>query len=305
MNNPTDLKNQIIDLKNKRKAVILAHYYVDDDIQDIADYIGDSFYLSKIASTLDSDVIVMCGVSFMGESVKILNPDKLILLPDETADCPMAHMATPEQIEDVRSKYTDLAVVCYINSSATLKSYSDVCVTSANALTIVKKLPQKNILFIPDNNLGSYAAGNIPDKNFIFLNGCCPVHNNISAMEVLAKKKKNPYSFILTHPECSKEILEISDYIGSTSQIIDYATNHPGKSFLICTENGVLHELKKRNPDKEFICASNNLCCADMKKITLQKVLNCLQNNTYEVTVPEELREASLVPLKRMLELAK
>lgn len=300
-----DLQHRIEKLKKEKNAVILAHYYVHDEVQQAADYIGDSFYLSKIATTVDADTIVFCGVSFMGESAKILNPEKTVLMPDETADCPMAHMADPSYIEELRQKYEDLAVVCYINSTAELKCYSDVCVTSSNAMKIVKKLPNKNIFFIPDENLGRYIASQIPDKNFIFNDGYCHVHAAISAKEVTAAKNSHPEAKFLVHPECKPEILALADFIGSTSEIIDYATDCDAKEYIVGTELGVLYELKKKNPDKTFYSAGSAQCCPNMKKISLEKIIHVLETGENAVFVTDELRAKANAPLNRMLELAK
>lgn len=300
-----DLQHRIEKLKKEKNAVILAHYYVHDEVQQAADYIGDSFYLSKIATTVDADTIVFCGVSFMGESAKILNPEKTVLMPDETADCPMAHMADPSYIEELRQKYEDLAVVCYINSTAELKCYSDVCVTSSNAMKIVKKLPNKNIFFIPDENLGRYIASQIPDKNFIFNDGYCHVHAAISPKEVTAAKNSHPEAKFLVHPECKPEILALADFIGSTSEIIDYATDCDAKEYIVGTELGVLYELKKKNPDKTFYSAGSAQCCPNMKKISLEKIIHVLETGENAVSVTDELRAKANAPLNRMLELAK
>lgn len=298
------VKEKIQSLKKQYNAIILAHYYVPDDVQDVADYIGDSFYLSKIAARTDADTLVLCGVSFMGESAKILNPDKTVLMPDPEADCPMAHMADSEKIRELRSRYDDLAVVCYINSTAELKKHSDVCVTSANALKIVKSLPNKHIFFIPDENLGRYVASQIPEKHFIFNDGCCPVHAQLTADTLLAAKKAHPEAQVLIHPECPPDTLRLADYIGSTSGIIKYAAESVCREFIICTEDGVMHELKKQNPDKTFYLVSEAFCCPGMKRITLEKVLDVLEHRTYEITVNDDLRRDSLVPLEKMLRLA-
>lgn len=292
-------------LKKEKNAVILAHYYVNPEVQDIADYIGDSFYLSKVAVGLEEQTIVFCGVSFMGESAKALNPEKTVLMPDLGADCPMAHMADPETIQKMRDTYEDLAVVCYINSTAELKQYSDVCVTSANAVKIVKKLPNKNIFFIPDRNLAHFIAGQVPEKNFVYNEGFCPTHERMQAEEVLEVKQEHPNALILSHPECRTEILDISDYIGSTSGIIKYATESEGKEFIICTEKGVFYKLHKNNPDKKFYFPKSVPTCPNMKKNTLEKILHVLESGENEVQVTEELRKASVKPLERMLELAK
>ena len=300
----SDLQNRIQQLKQEKNAVILAHYYVHDEVQEVADYIGDSYYLSKVATKTDADIIVFCGVSFMGESAKILNPEKTVLMPDETADCPMAHMADPERIETLRKEYPDLAVVCYINSTAALKCHADVCVTSSNAVRIVKALPNQHIFFIPDENLGRFVAEQVPDKHFIFNDGFCHVHASIQAEQVLAAKKAHPATPFLVHPECRPDVLALADFIGSTSEIIDYASSDDSKEFIIGTELGVLYELKKQNPDKTFYSAGSAQCCPNMKKISLEKIVHVLETGEHEMHVTDELRSQANRPLERMLELA-
>lgn len=299
------ITEEIQELKKEKNAVILAHYYVNPEIQEIADYIGDSYYLSKVAVDLKEQTIVFCGVSFMGESAKILNPDKTVLMPDMTADCAMAHMADAKTIQEMREKYEDLAVVCYINSTAELKRHSDVCVTSANAVKIVKALPNENIFFIPDRNLAHFVAEQVPTKNFVYNEGYCPVHEQIQVKEILKEKELHPQAEILTHPECPQAVREISDYIGSTSGIIAYAGKSECMEFIICTENGVRFELEKQNPQKKFYFTKTEPVCHDMKKITLEKLRNVLKNGENEIQVTEELREESVRPLGRMLELAR
>lgn len=299
------LQEEIQSLKQEKNAIILAHYYVPGEVQAIADYVGDSFYLSKIATGTQADVLVLCGVSFMGESAKILNPTRTVLLPDAAADCPMAHMAQIEYIEKLRLKYPDLAVVCYINSTAELKEHSDVCVTSANALKIVKSLPNKHIYFIPDENLGHYIASQVPGKTFIFNDGRCPVHAQLTRQALEKAKKQHPDAQVLIHPECIPEVLELADYIGSTSGIIQYAGESSAESFIVCTEDGVLYELQQKNPNKNFYMVQEDFTCPGMKLITLEKVRDALKYNQHQVTVSDELRAAALSPLNRMLELAK
>lgn len=297
--------DEIKALKKEKDAVILAHNYVRPEVQEIADYIGDSFYLSKVAAGLSEQVIVFCGVYFMGESAKVLSPKKTVLLPDIKADCAMAHMADKETIDKMRKEYDDLAVVCYINSTAELKNYADVCVTSANAVKIVKALPNKNIFFIPDKNLARHVATQVPEKNFVFNEGWCPVHEKLLLSEVQELKKEHPQALVLTHPECKKNIVENSDYIGSTSGIIDFATKSDAKEFIICTENGVLYELEKKNPDKKFYFTRTEPICHDMKRITLEKIRDVLKTGQNAVEVEAEIREKSKKPLERMLELGK
>lgn len=297
--------DEINALKKEKNAVILAHYYVPPEVQDIADYIGDSYYLSKVAVDLREQVIVFCGVSFMGESAKILNPEKTVLMPDASADCAMAHMADKETIQKVREEYDDLAVVCYINSTAELKAYSDVCVTSANAVKIVKALPNKNIFFIPDRNLAHFVAEQVPEKHFVYNEGYCPVHEKMQMKEIQKAKEMHPNALVLTHPECPKAILDISDYIGSTSGIIDYAGKSECEEFIICTENGVRYKLERENREKKFYFTETEPVCQDMKLITLEKVLHVLKTGENEIQVTEERRENSRKPLERMLELGR
>lgn len=299
------LTDKIQALKEARNAVILAHYYVPDEVQAVADYIGDSFYLSKLARDTDADTIVFCGVSFMGESAKILSPKKTVLMPDPAADCAMAHMASMMKVKEMREKYDDLAVVCYINSTAEMKTYSDVCVTSANAVKIVKNLPNKNIFFIPDGNLGRYVAEQVPEKNIILNDGYCPIHAAWTKDEVLKAKSEHPAAEFVVHPECTQDLLEEADYIGSTSGIINYVTQSDCKEFIIGTENGVIYELKQKNPEKIFYPLNDHQVCTDMKLVTLEKIVEVLENGTNEVHVSEELRRESMKPLERMLELSK
>ena len=299
------MKNEIKQLKQAKNAVILAHYYAPAEVQEIADYVGDSFYLAKIAKQSEADIIVFCGVQFMGESAKILNPDKKVLMPDLTADCPMAHMVADGIIEEMRKKYDDLAVVCYINSSAELKCKSDVCVTSSNAVKIVKALPNQNIFFIPDHNLGSFVAEQVPEKNLILNDGCCPIHAKITVEQVLAEREKHPDAKILMHPECVASVIELADYVGSTADIIAYAKKSDVREFIICTEDGVDYKLNADNPDKRFYYPNPNPCCADMKLNTLETVLAVLQKEDKEVFVDESVRKGALAPLERMLELAR
>ena len=214
---------RIEQLKQEKDVAIVAHYYVDGQVQDIADYVGDSFALSKIATIVPQKNILFCGVLFMGESAKTLNPKKTVMMPDLSADCPMAHMVTVEDILDVKEKYPDVAVVCYVNSTAEIKAYSDVCVTSSNAVKVVKALPNKDIFFVPDNNLAHFVAKQTPDKNFIFNDGYCHVHKKITTQHIADAKKRHPGVKVLTHPECTEDVLAVSDFIGSTAEIIDYA----------------------------------------------------------------------------------
>ena len=295
---------QINRLKKEKNAVILAHYYVDGEVQAIADYVGDSYFLAKKATTVDADVILFCGVSFMGESAKILNPQKKVVMADKNADCPMAHMVDELKIKEVREQYPDVSVVCYVNSTAEIKALSDVCVTSSNALKIVKNLPNKDIFFIPDNNLGRYTAEQIPEKHFIFNDGFCHVHKSIHKEELLKAKEAKPEAVVVAHPECTPDVLEEADYLGSTSQIIDYVTESDKKEFIVCTEIGVFYELEQKNPEKKFYSVGHRQFCPNMKRISLEGVAQALETLEPEVELPEDLRVKAELPLKRMLEYA-
>lgn len=288
--------------KERADAVVLAHYYVDGAVQEMADYVGDSFYLAKVAAKEKRSTIVFCGVRFMGESAKILNPGSRVLLPDAQADCPMAHMAQVAQIQKLRAEVPDLAVVCYINSSAELKAHSDVCVTSSNAVKVVSALPQKNILFIPDKNLGSFVAKQLPGRNFYYSGGYCPIHAVLLAEDVLAEKRAHPAAEVLVHPECTEEVVKAADFAGSTAEIIAHAEAGAAREFILGTEPGVLHELERRCPGKKFYPVTP--VCRDMKRITPEKVLACLTGGGYEVKMGAELMDAARAPLARMLELA-
>lgn len=294
-------KEKILKIKEEKNAVILAHFYAPAEVQEIADFVGDSFYLAKVAKDTKCDVIVFCGVSFMGESAKILNPEKTVIMPDSTADCPMAHMATKEKIEKLRKEYDDLAVVCYVNSTVELKSYSDICVTSSNALNIVNKLPNKNIFFIPDKNLGRFVKENVKDKNIILNDGYCPIHDKISSDEVLEQKKKHPNALILAHPECNKEVSDTADYLGSTLDIIEFVKKDKNNEYIILTEEGVLFELKKNCPEKKFYFVKTTPVCKDMKLNTLENILNSLENLENEVKLDKETIDKAYKPLERML----
>jgi len=292
-------------LKEEKNAIILAHYYTNKEIQEVADYVGDSFYLAKVAKNVLQDTIVFCGVYFMGESAKILNPNKKVLMPDLTADCPMAHMVKENFIKKMRKENDDLAVVCYINSTADLKCESDVCVTSSNAVKIVKRMKNKNIFFIPDQNLGQHVKSQVPEKNVILNDGYCPIHKEMNDSQVLYQKNKYPNALVLSHPECSEDVLELSDFIGSTADIINFAKSSNEKEFIVCTEVGVINKLQKDNPEKDFYFVDPCPICINMKKNTLEKIIKVLETGENEINVTKEQREKALIPLERMLELGK
>ncbi len=296
---------RIEQLKKEKDVAILAHYYTDSRIQDLADCVGDSYYLSKTATEIPQKTILFCGVTFMGESAKLLSPEKTIIMPDSTADCPMAHMADIDEIKKVREEYKDVAVVCYVNSTAEIKAHSDVCVTSANALKVVKKLPNKNIYFIPDANLGRYIAHMIPEKNFILGDGFCHVHTSIKKENIQKARELYPEALILAHPECTQDVLEIADYIGSTSGIIDYAGKSDAQVFIICTEMGILHELEEKNPNKKFYSVGHRQFCPHMKRITVEQVLEQLEGADNLVILDEETRNNANKALEKMMDMSK
>lgn len=298
-------QEEIKQLKQEKDAVLLAHYYVNEEVQEIADYVGDSFYLSKIASSLNNRTLVFCGVSFMGESGKLLSPEKTVLMPDASADCPMAHMVSKEEIDEARKQYEDLAVVCYINSTAEVKTWADVCVTSANAVKIVKNLPNHNILFIPDKNLGRYVQQQVPEKNVMLVKGYCPIHEEINPEEIKALKMTYPNALVLAHPECNAQVLEMADYIGSTSGILNKAKECDADTFIIATEVGVKYELERQNPNKTFYFPATLPICHDMKKITLDKIIEVLKSGKNAADVEKAYVEPAKATLTRMLELAK
>ena len=241
----------------------------------------------------------------MGESAKLLNEKKTVLMPDPEADCPMAHMARPEEIRKIREREEDLAVVCYINSTAALKACADVCVTSANALDVVRALPNRKILMVPDQNLAHFVAQQVPEKEFLFHPGCCPVHQEIRLSEVLALKEAHPEVPVLAHPECPAELLSHADYVGSTSGIIRYAAEHEAQEYIICTEIGVRHRLERDNPGKRFYFPATSPVCRDMKRVTLEKVLEALRTGKNPVSLPREQSGAARRALEQMLRLAR
>jgi len=298
-----ELIEKIQALKKERNAVIVAHNYQVDDVQEVADIVGDSFALSKYCASGNADVIVFCGVHFMAESAKILSPEKTVLLPEKDAGCPMADMVTADALRREKEKYKDAAVICYINSSAEVKAECDVCCTSSNALKVVGSLKEKDILFVPDQNLGSYIAAKLPEKNFILWKGFCATHHRIKKDEVIKIREMHPDALVLVHPECRPEVVEMADFVGSTKQIIDYANSSPHQKFIIGTEMGVLYKLKKDNPGKTFYLLSPGLICPNMKKTSLESVYNALNEMKYEINVDPQISAKARRALDRMLEL--
>ena len=293
------LSEKILKLKKEKNAIILAHLYQIPEIQEIADYVGDSYYLSQVARDAKEDLIIFCGVKFMAESAKVLSPEKTVILPAPNVGCPMADMAEVEDVEEMIKKYPDAFKVCYINSSYEVKALCDASVTSSSALNIIKNIPNKQILFLPDQNLGGYISEFFPEKEFILWRGFCPTHHRITAEDIIKAKEEHPNVKVLSHPECSKEVRDLSDYIGSTSGIINYATECEDKEFIIATEEGVLHQLKKKNPDKKFYFPEV-MVCPNMKKTSLQDVYDALDGKKEEVILDEEIRKKALTSLENM-----
>ncbi|MBU4510630.1 quinolinate synthase NadA [bacterium] len=310
MNNTTsspsnkNLVKEILSWKKKREAVILAHVYQPGEIQDIADFTGDSLFLSQQAARTKAKVIVFCGVQFMAETAAILSPEKIVLLPEIKAGCPLADMAPAEKVKSKIKELPEAVVISYVNSSAVVKSLSDYCSTSANAVQIAQTIPaERDILFIPDKNLADFTARKAKRK-IIPWQGFCPVHNILTKEDVIKVKKLHPKALLLVHPECRPEVCNLADYIGSTRGIIEFASNNPAKEYIIGTELGIFHPLKKNNPDKDFFPASENMICRNMKLITLEKVLHSLKKLEPQVTVPEDIRKKSLKALNRMIKIS-
>jgi len=304
-----DLFDEINKLKKEKNAVILAHYYQEGDIQDIADYIGDSLGLSQQAAKTDADIIVFAGVHFMAETAKILSPNKKVLLPDLKAGCSLADSCPPHLFRKFKENYPDHLVITYVNCTAELKALSDIVCTSSNAVQIVESLPpEQKIIFGPDKNLGAYVAKKT-GRDLVLWNGACMVHEIFSREKITKLKERYPNAKLLAHPECEEVILKMADYIGSTTGILKYATKSPEKEFIVATETGIIHQMQKDNPDKVFIPAppNNNCACNDcphMKRNTLEKLYLCLKNEMPEIEVPQRIIEKAVKPIERMLEIS-
>jgi len=304
------LINAINKLKKEKNAVIMAHYYQTGDIQDIADHVGDSLALAQWASKTDADIIVLCGVHFMGETAKILSPTKKVLIPDMNAGCSLADSCPADEFETFTKAHPDHTVISYVNTTAAVKALTDVVVTSTNARKIVDSFPKDaKLIFGPDRNLGNY-INSVTGRSMLLWDGACHVHEQFSVEKLVKLKSEHPGALILAHPECKKTVLLMADFIGSTQALLNYATDSENTSFLVATESGILHEMQKRNPDKEFIpvppndstCACNE--CNFMRLNTLEKLYNCLLNETPEILIDEELRIKAVKPILRMLEMS-
>lgn len=295
--------NEIQELKEKRKAVILAHNYQLAEVQDLADFCGDSLGLSIEASKTDAEVIVFCGVRFMAETAKILSPDKKVLMPDRWAGCPMADMITAEQLRGLKQKHPGALVVCYVNSTADVKAESDYCCTSANAVEVVNSLPRdRQILFVPDQHLGKFVEEKT-GREMVLWPGYCPTHVFIGEDDIRKAKQEHPAAVVIAHPECSEPVKHLADALLSTGQMLKFVKNSPAKQFIVATEVGMIHPLKKVRPDADFIPAGARGVCPNMKKTTVEKVLASLANLQYEVSVHEDIRLKAKKSLDRMVEI--
>lgn len=306
------LKERILELKKEKNAVILAHYYQEADIQDVADYVGDSLGLSQVAVNVDADIILFAGVHFMAETAKILNPSKKVILPDLKAGCSLAESCPPEAFKKFTEAHPDHIVITYVNCSAQVKALTDIVVTSSNAVKIVNSIPlDKPIIFAPDKNLGKYVMEQT-GREMLLWDGSCVVHEAFSLDKLLALYKENPDAKIIAHPESETHILKTAAYVGSTAGMIDFVKKDPNHKFIVATEAGILHKMKQEVPNKILIPApaiENNTCacseCGYMKMNTMQKVYDCLLNETPEIFVPEDIMKKALIPIERMLELSK
>lgn len=296
-----NIRDEINRLKKERNAIILAHIYQSGEIQETADITGDSYGLSQKANDTDADVIVFCGVTFMAESAKILSPEKTVLLPNTAAGCPMADMVGPMELMALKNKYPDATVVSYVNTTAEVKALSDICCTSSNAIKVVQSVKTKQVIFLPDENLGRYVAERVPEKEVILYSGCCPTHHRIKADEVKTAKDAHPNAIFLVHPECRKEVVEMADFVGSTAQILNFAKESEHNEFIIGTEKGVLHPLIRDNPEKEFYMVSDNFFCPNMKKTSLEDLYMSLKYMQHEVILDEDIIVKAKSALDKML----
>jgi quinolinate synthase len=297
------LVEQINELKKELNAVILVHAYQRPEIQEIGDFVGDSLGLCIQAAQTDADVIVFCGVHFMAESAKLLNPGKTVLLPELGAGCPMADMADGKKLRELKEKHPNAEVVCYVNSTAEVKAESDICCTSSNAIDVINSIPKdREIIFVPDKHLGRY-AGEKAGRDIILWPGFCPTHQRLLVENIQELRKKYSDGVVCVHPECSKEVVEEADFVGSTTAIYEYCCNSDEKTFIIGTEEGILHRLKKDNPDKEFVLASDLMVCKNMKKIDLSSVVKVMEKMENQIEVDPELAVKALLPIQKMLDL--
>ena len=295
---------KISELKKKHNAVILAHNYQRGEIQDVADFVGDSLGLSQQAARTDADLIVFCGVHFMAETAALLSPDKTVIMPDEHAGCPMASMITARELREKKKLYPNAKVVCYVNTTAAVKAESDICCTSSNAVKIVSSIPEdEDIIFVPDKSLGAYVSSCL-DREMMYWEGYCPTHHRILADQIVKMKLEHPDAEVVVHPECTPDVIALADHVASTTGILNYAKSSNSKEFVIGTEIGILHRMKKENPDKTFMPVTPLSDCPNMKLNTLEKLLWSLEDIQFVVTVPEEIAVEARKAIQRMLDLS-
>lgn len=298
------LREYITRRKRELNALILAHFYQLPEIQDMADFVGDSLQLARQAAETDAEVIVFCGVSFMAESAKILSPDKIVLLPEIKAGCAMANMISGQDLRNLKDKHPGAVVVCYVNSTAEVKAESDICCTSANAVNVVKSIPaDKTVIFAPDRNLGAYIQTQT-GREMILWEGCCPVHDQLGGEEVREQMKLHPGAPVVVHPECPPDVIQLADAVRSTAGILNYVKNSPEKEFIIGTEEGFLYTLQQNCPDKVFHLARQEFRCEDMKLTSLEKLATSLERLEHQIEVPEDIRQKAYLTLERMLEIS-
>ncbi|MCD8024692.1 MAG: quinolinate synthase NadA [Candidatus Gastranaerophilales bacterium] len=298
-----ELIEQINKLKKEKHAIILAHCYQNPEIDEAADYVGDSLGLSKLAARTDAEIIIFAGVYFMAETAKILSPDKKVLLPNIKSGCNMADMIDLRLVREFKAKNPNIPLVCYVNSTAEVKAECDVCCTSANAVEVVKSLNAKKVLFAPDCYLGNWVQKNLPETEIISYPGYCPTHLRISPDDIRQAKEKYKDGIVLIHPECRPEVIEMGDFIGSTTQIFNYVKNTNYKTYIICTEKGVADRLERDYPNKQFILANQRIVCHNMKQNSLFDILNALKNEEFEVTVEPEIARRALNSINKMIQI--
>ncbi len=301
-----DIREKIIELKKEKNAVILAHCYQNVEIDEVADFVGDSLYLSQKAAESDADIIVFAGVTFMAQTAKIISPNKKVIIPSLDCGCAMADMINLQQLREFKAKNPNIPVVCYINSTAEVKSECDICCTSSNAVKIVDSLKSDKVLFLPDQYLGKWVESQLNGVEVITYNGCCPIHNQVNSEDIKLAKAKYPNAKVLTHPECKNEVTILSDYVGSTTGIMKYvADNKDLNEFVIVTEKGVVDRLRRDYPDKKFYLIRQDMICSSMKTNRFEDIYNALLNETYEVTLDEEISKEALGCIERMLQVSK
>ncbi|HHT16320.1 MAG TPA: quinolinate synthase NadA [Papillibacter sp.] len=301
MKNLSDIQKRILELKKEKNALILAHYYVPLEVQDVADHVCDSYAMATKAMDATEPTVIICGVRFMGESAKLLAPEKKVLIPAIDAGCPMADMVTVEDVLKLKEEHPNAAVMCYVNSSAAVKAVSDICCTSSSAIRVANSIDNDEIIFVPDIHLAEYVADQVPDKKFILHTGFCPTHHRVTEADIIAAKKAHPEAAVAVHPECRKEVLKHADFVGSTAQIIDFARKSEAPEIIIGTEMEIAARLQREMPEKKVYSVTSAFVCPNMKKVTPEALLNCLENEEFEITLDEAEAAAAREALDRMV----